>query len=566
MKSLLLFFINFIFYLVERLFEPGSLQLRLFSSEYLLVLEFPAEVAELQGGMDGKIGLSWVLRGNQLYVWNHLRSSQSCVLNMPQLGTLSAEETWLVSIVPHRSDEDSEAHYKALDAVSVIMCSSKSLALVYWPDAFRNGDKLAITSINSEDTAMVSSFNDVRRSSRRVSGRAGAPDHPVATSIQASATNRLGTCVAIVSRSDGELLRFECSAEGILRKSIFREVTVAEEVHNIFVADNNSVRRVVWRSPPQGSSREFLLLTAQSIECWEVQLTARGNVSKSWTYEIPNDKDVMLDFSEQKQVWLLDLQVDKNGEHLILLVASFSEGSSTYMQYSVHYFSCYGGGEVKRKASPQVILPKAQVEEEAFLYSMRLRIGGQPAGSVVILAADGTATVAYVGQSGSVHLYNFEIAFEVGKVLDASVVPAEDSGAWLVLTEKAGVWAIPAKLVLAGKLEICERNLSHPRTGHYEISMEDRSHHVSGETLALQRSNSEAGMMILLGYINDRWYFFCFTHKAHILVCSNFKICYTSLTLHYEDFAGDMSMLLYLAVDALSSNDVSNFIYFCLGF
>lgn len=458
----------------------------------------------LQGGMDGKSGLSWVLRGSQLYVWNHLRSSQSCVLNMPQLGMPNAEETWLVSLVPHRSDEDFEA-YKAFDAVSVVMCSSKSLALVYWPDAFRNGDKSAITSINSEDTGMT------LRSSRKVSARAGAPGTSVATSIQASATGRLGTCVAIVSRSDGELLRCECSAEGILRKSIVREVTVADEGHSIFVADKNSVRRIVWRSPPEGTSREFLLLTAQSIECWEVELTARGNVSKSWTYEISSDKDAMLDFSGQKKAWLLDLQVDDKGEELVLLVASFSKDSSTYMQYAVHYFSCYGGGEVKCKASPQVILPKAQVEEEAILYSMRLRIGGQPAGSVVILAADGTATVAYVDQSGSVQLYNFEIACGAGKVLDASVVPAEDAGAWLVLTEEAGVWAIPAKLVLARRLETSERNLSHPRTGDHEIIMENRSHHGSDEALALQRSSSEsAGMTILLHHINDRLALFTF--------------------------------------------------------
>lgn len=466
---------------------------------------FRAEVTGLQGGMDGKSGLSWVLRGNQLYVWNHLRSSQSCVLSMPQLGMPSAEETWLVSLVPHRTNEESEVHCKAFDAVSVIMCSSKSSALVYWPDAFRNGDTTAITSISSEDTAMVSSFSDVRRSSRKVSGRAGAPGTQEVTSLQATATGRLGSCVAIVSRSDGEVLRCDCSADGMSRKSIVREVTVAERGHSIFVADNNNVRRIIWRSPPQGTSREFLLLTAQSIECWEVDLTARGNVSKSWTYEISNDKDVMLDFSGQKQVWLLDLQADEEAEELIMLVASFSKGTSTYMQYAVHYFSCYGEGEVKRKASPQVILPKAEVEEEAFLFSMRLRIGGQPAGSVVILAADGTATVAYVGQSGSVQLYKFEIACGSGKVLDASVVPAEAAGAWLVLTEQAGVWAIPAKLILAGRSEISERKLSNHRIEDHEM-MEDRSHHVSGD-LGLQRSSSETGMTILSHHINDRWSF-----------------------------------------------------------
>lgn len=450
--------------------------------------------------MDGRSGLSWILQGNQLYVWNHLRSSQSCVLNMPQhvSGMLSTEETWLVSLVPHWTDENLEAPYKGCNAVSVVMCSSKSLALLYWPDAFTNGNKPAITSMESEDSAMVSSFNDERRSGRRVSGgwTAGTPG---VTSIQASATDMSGDCVAIVSLSDGELWRFDCSAGGIFRENVGRDVTVAEVGYSIFVADTSSVRRIVWRSPPQRASREFLLLTAQSIECWEVELTARGTVSKSWTFEISNNKDVMSDFSGQKQVWLLDLQVDDSGKEFIMLVASFSNGSttsSTYMQYVLHYFNCSGKGEVSRKAPPQVILPKAQVEEESFLYSMRLRTGGQPAGSVVILAQDGTATVAHVGQSGAVHLYKFEIACGAGKVLDASVVPADDGGAWSVLTEKAGVWAIPAAVVLAGRVEPSERNLSHYRSGTHETENEDRSQYaVSGEALALQRSNSEAGMM-----------------------------------------------------------------------
>lgn len=163
------------------------------------------------------------------------------------------------------------------------------------------------------------------------------------------------------------------------------------------------------------------------------------------------------------------------------------------MQYLLHYFSCSSKREPKRKAPPQIILPKAQVEEESFFYSMRLRIGGQPAGSVVILAEDGTATVAHVGRSGAVHLYKFEIVGGDGKVLDASVVPADDGGAWIVLTEQAGVWAIPAKVVLAGRVEPSERNLANHEISYPSIN-DDRSQHVSGEALALQRSSSEAAV------------------------------------------------------------------------
>jgi nuclear pore complex protein Nup133 len=42
----------------------------------------------------------------------------------------------------------------------------------------------------------------------------------------------------------------------------------------------------------------------------------------------------------------------------------------------------------------QVIIPKARVEDEDFLFSMTLKTGGKPSDSVIILSGDGTATVA----------------------------------------------------------------------------------------------------------------------------------------------------------------------------
>jgi len=417
---------------------------------------------------------------------------------MPRLGRLNKDDTWLVSLVPHQLDEDVESSYiKGCDSVSVVMCSSKTLAVVCWPDAFSNGDKEALTSMESEDTATASPLNEEKRISRRLSGWTGATGTPIVTSIQATATSTPGNCVAIVGRSDGELWRFNCTAENISRESIVREVTVAEVGYSIFVADSSSARSIVWLGPAQGASREFLLLTAQSIECWEVELTPNGKVSKVWTYEISNDKDVMYDLSGQKQVWLLDLQLDESGKEFTMLVASFSKDritSSSYMQYVLHYFSHYSKGEVKRKAPPQVILPKARVEEESFLYSMRLRVGGQPAGSALILAADGTATIAHVGHGGNVRLYKFELAWGAGKVLDACVIPADEPGAWLVLTEQAGVWAIPAKAVLTGGVEPPERSLSRRGSNNEETSKENRTQMAVDEDLTLERTSSEPGM------------------------------------------------------------------------
>lgn len=452
-----------------------------------------ADAAGLQGGMDGKSGLSWVLQGNQLYVWSHLRSSTCAILTMPQLVLSSKEDTWLVSLVPHQKDEDTEASYlKGYGSVSIIMCSSRTQTVVYWPDAFTNADKTPVTSLEFEDTAMTSPANDERQTSRRLSGWTGASGSPVVISLQASPISP-GTCVAIAGRSNGELYRFDCSEYGILRERVVREVTVGEVGYSIFVADSSSARAVVWRAPSEGTSREFLLLTAQSLECWVVELFEGGKVTKVWTYEISNDKDVMYDLAGQKQVWLLDLQVDDTGKEFTLLVASYSKDrvtSSTYMQYSLHYLNHYNTSEVKRNAPPHVILPKARVEEEPFLYSIRLRIGGQPAGSALVLTSDGTATIAHVGSGGNVRLYQFELAWGAGKVLDACVVPAEDVGAWLVLTEHAGVWAIPAKAVLLGGVEPPERSLSRRKSTNEETSKVEHRYH---EPMAPQPTNSDTG-------------------------------------------------------------------------
>ena len=94
---------------------------------------------------------------------------------MPRLGRLNKDDTWLVSLVPHQLDEDVESSYiKGCNSVSVVMCSSKSLAVVYWPDAFSNGDKKALTSMESEDSATTSPLNEEKRITRRLSGWTGA--------------------------------------------------------------------------------------------------------------------------------------------------------------------------------------------------------------------------------------------------------------------------------------------------------------------------------------------------------------------------------------------------------
>ncbi|KAK9193379.1 hypothetical protein WN944_004076 [Citrus x changshan-huyou] len=117
------------------------------------------------------------------------------------------------------------------------------------------------------------------------------------------------------------------------------------------------------------------------------------------------------------------------------------------MQYKsgVNNYSDIHERVLEKKAPIQVIIPKARVEKEDFLFLMRLRVGGKPPGSTIILSGDGTATVSHYYRN-STRLYQFDLPYDARKVLDASVLPSSDDGedgAWVVLIEKAGIWEIP---------------------------------------------------------------------------------------------------------------------------
>lgn len=71
------------------------------------------------------------------------------------LGMISIEEKWFVFLVLYWIDENLEVQYKGCSVVSVVMCFSKLLVLVYWFDVFLNGDKLVIISMDFEDILML---------------------------------------------------------------------------------------------------------------------------------------------------------------------------------------------------------------------------------------------------------------------------------------------------------------------------------------------------------------------------------------------------------------------------
>lgn len=85
--------------------------------------------------------------------------------------------------------------------------------------------------------------------------------------------------------------------------------------------------------------------------------------------------------------------------------------------------------------------------------------------------------------------------YDAGKVLDASVFPSTDDGedgAWVVLTEKAGIWAIPEKAVVLGGVEPPERSLSRKGSSNEGSAQEERRNLMFAGNIAPRRASSDA--------------------------------------------------------------------------
>ncbi|WVY92258.1 hypothetical protein V8G54_037772 [Vigna mungo] len=129
-------------------------------------------------------------------------------------------------------------------------------------------------------------------------------------------------------------------------------------------------------------------------------------------------------------------------------------------------------------------MPKARVEDEDFLFSMRLRIGGNPPGSAVIISGDGTATVSHYYRN-STRLYQFDLPYDAGKVLDASILPSADD-------YEEGIWAIPEKAVILGGVEPPERSLSRKGSSNERSAQEEIRNLTFAANVAPRRASSEA--------------------------------------------------------------------------
>ncbi|KAK9155347.1 hypothetical protein Sjap_002827 [Stephania japonica] len=493
--------------------------------------EFPEEVRDAQagflrksapgepgisGGIDKETSLSWIICGNQLFVWSYFSSaSKNCViLELPSFSEeddinapSNRDNVWMVCFVNCSGKSGSaEKVVKKFDSVGVVMCNQKSKAVIYWPDIYSK--------------SMKSVANDHPQPSRMGSRNTNSDESVYFNSLIASPVPVSShVCIAIASASDGTLWQFHCTPSGIHRKEI-STVFTTQSNHSIESGKSQVgkgyPKSLIWRFrlfTPEEFHREFFLLTDTEIHCFRISLSSDINVAMLWSQEIigtDSDLGIKKDLAGQKRVWPLDMQVDERGKELAILVATFCKdrvSSSSYTQYfllvmqyksGLNYFSDntepIHERVLEKKAPIQVIIPKARVEDENFLFSMRLRMGGKPSGSTIILSGDGTATVSHYWRNSS-RLYQFDLPWDAGKVLDASVFPStEDSeeGAWVVLTEKAGVWAIPEKAVLLGGVEPPERSLSRKGSSNGRAVEEEKRNLSFGGNVAPRRASSEA--------------------------------------------------------------------------
>ncbi|XP_010467055.1 PREDICTED: nuclear pore complex protein NUP133 isoform X1 [Camelina sativa] len=451
----------------------------------------------VSGGMDTETCLSWFITGSKLFVWSHLTTLPSrkcvvlelpsCVLTTEESGSgLQDGKSWLVSVVPWDTSAGAASRAaRSRSPVGIVLCNRKSRAVVYWSDIFSGQEAAPVTSIGSSDehvvyrspTGRISSSFIKRQSNGVRSGRAEYSDLNSLITTAVAAAERL--CIAVACSSNGELWQYTCSPTGV--KSNQEELNISSSS-----VSEGYPRSLIWRFS-QGLAREscwqFFMLTDCDIHCFTIEPYPDLTVSKVWQHEIvgtDGDSGIKKDIASQKQIWPLDLQVDDQGKVITVLVATICmdrASSSSYTQYSLlnlqHKSEMrFADGREERfleKQGPiQVIIPKARVEDKDFLFSMKLRVGGKPPGSAIILSGDGTATVCYCHGS-STRLYKFDLPYDAGKVLDASVLSSTDEheyGAWTVLTEKAGVWAIPEKAVVLGGVEPPERSLSRKNSSN----------------------------------------------------------------------------------------------------
>lgn len=469
------------------------------------------------GGMDKETSLAWIICGKTLFMWNCLSPTASigCVeLELPstilESGSIgknsSNSNNWLICVVNWDNTKRTAGNVvQQCSSAGIVICNKKTRCLAFCPDIYNAN---SISPVTGGVFYESESISYEKNNSNKQWPQAKLCINSLIASPVPATTN---SCIALACSSDGKLWGFLCSPSGIQRKRV-ENMFPQESKHSAPGASKGYPRSLMWHPFTQlfdKPYRQFLLLTNHEIQCFEVRLSSEVNMSKVWSHEIVgNDGDlgIQKDLAGQKRIWPLDLDVDSDGKVMTVLIAIFCKDratSSSYTEYSlltmqyksgVDIAKATGGTVLEKKAPIQVIVPKARVEDEDILLSMILKVGGRPAGSAIILSSDGTATVSHYWRN-STKLYQFDLPYDAGKVLDASVFPSlEDSkdGAWAVITEKAGVWVIPERAVLLGGVEPPERSLSRKGSSNDRSLQEERKNIASGGNIVPRRASSEA--------------------------------------------------------------------------
>ncbi|KAE9606416.1 putative transcription factor WD40-like family [Lupinus albus] len=482
------------------------------------------------GGIDKSTSLAWIICGNKVFLWSYLSpaSLMRCVVLEIPFGTSDDGDvgrndagSWLLCVV--NCDSASVGTNKVArhcNSAAVVMCNRKTRAVIYWPDIYSQSHNAPVISLASSDELEALLTPDRKTSFNRQRGQSnlssGVNALPLFNSLIASPVPDCNfVCVALACSSNSELWKFHCFPSGIHRTKVYENI-----VHfphqgggdsGQFVSNKGYPKSLTWCSPhysTKESNRQFLVLTDRGIQCFRVEFSSDVHVSKLWSQEIVGtDAEVGIkkDLAGQKEIWLLDVMVDDRGKVFTFLFAIFCKdriSSSSYLQYSLlnmQYKSGLGGENtndrvLEKKTPIEVIIPKARVEDKDFLFSMRLRVGGKPSGSTLVISGDGTATVSHYYRNCT-RLYQFDLPYDAGKVLDASVLPSADDygeGAWVVLTEKAGIWAIPETAVILGGVEPPERSLSRKGSSNERSTQEEIRNLTFAGNFAPRRASSEA--------------------------------------------------------------------------
>lgn len=478
--------------------------------------------AGIYGGMDKGTCLAWLICGKQIFIWNFLAPSYSkhCVtLDIPSLvevedvGSRSwSTRNWLVCMVKW---EDNHIRPDKVVSTGLLMCHRITEAVVYWPDIHAGNVSAPVISVPADTFENVASakterftknFPEHSWTQSDVSAGSSYVNSLIASAIPGTSHD----CLAVACDAGGQVQRFYCSSSRIDRGKlcqISNNKLDTKRSGDLSGTDKGSARSTIWDFAklvsPDSLIRRFFVLTNHEIQCWETRLAREMYAYRLWSHEIvgtETDADIKKDFAGQKQIWLLDIYFGEKGKELTILVATICidrVSGSNFTQYSLltmRYEPESLSGRFFKKKDIQVIIPKARFEDVDFLFTMKLRVGGKPPGSAVILSGDGTATVANYWR-GTTRLYQFDLPYDAGRVLDAAILPSTDDseeGAWILLTEKAGLWAIPERAILLCGVEPPERSLSRKGSSKEGVSEEEKRSVEFGVSIPPRRVSSEA--------------------------------------------------------------------------